>query len=106
MVNIMIDKNTFVKTLDGLKYVMDFNADLNHFFRTRNCDTQIVMPDCTDITINLLHEIFGEKDNNEWISYFCFELDFGREHLEIKDMNGNDIDLSTPEKLYDFLMED
>ena len=31
MVNIMIDKNTFVKTLDGLKYVMDFNADLNHF---------------------------------------------------------------------------
>lgn len=47
----------------------------------------------------LMHDTFGN------ISYFIYELDYGREYQEgcISDKNGN-IDISTPEKLYDFLM--
>lgn len=103
----MITKPVFVKALNDLQNVMDFNTELNSFFRkNNNCDTQIMMPDCTNTVIDLLHEIFGEKDADEWISYFCFELDFGREYLEVTDADRNEIDLSTAEKLYDFLMED
>lgn len=47
----------------------------------------------------LMHDTFGN------ISYFIYELDYGREYQEgcISDKNGK-IDISTPEKLYDFLM--
>lgn len=47
----------------------------------------------------LMHDTFGN------ISYFIYELDYGREYQEgcISDKNGN-IDISTLEKLYDFLM--
>lgn len=45
------------------------------------------------------------QNSVENISYFVYELDYGREYREgcVSDKNGN-IDISTPEKLYDYLM--
>ena len=56
--------------------------------------------------IDLLAEIM--KDEGEDISYFCYELNFGKkwESGTITDRNGNDIDFSSAEKLYDFLARD
>lgn len=56
----------------------------------------------TDI-IDLLSEILHDK--YEDINYFCWELDFGKKWKPgcIKDEKGNDINLSTAEKLYDYL---
>lgn len=49
--------------------------------------------------------ILGERDKDEWIEYFCFELNFGKkwEPGLIRDDNGLDIVLQTPEDLYDLL---
>ena len=40
------------------------------------------------------------------ISYFCFELDYGRKRKEgmIAEQNGEKINLSSPEMLYDYLV--
>ena len=47
------------------------------------------------------------QDNFGNISNFIYELNYGREYREgcVLDKNGN-IDISTPEKLYDFLMSE
>lgn len=55
------------------------------------------------IVIKLLEKLMQDGFGN--ISCFIYELDYGREYQEgcVSDKNGN-IDISTPEKLYDFLM--
>ena len=57
------------------------------------------------IVVKLLEKLMRDSFGN--ISYFIYELDYGREYQEgcVSDKNGN-IDISTSEKLYDFLMAD
>lgn len=53
--------------------------------------------------VNLLEKLMQDKDEN--ISYFIYELDYGRDYQEgcISDDKVN-IDISTAEKLYDYLI--
>lgn len=46
------------------------------------------------------------RDQYEYIDYFIYELDYGRKYEAgmITDENGEDIDLRTPELLYDFII--
>ena len=55
------------------------------------------------IVIKMLEKMM--KDKNENISYFIYKLNYGKEYQEgcIYDDEGN-IDISTAEKLYDYLM--
>ncbi len=57
------------------------------------------------IVVKLLEKLMQDSVGN--ISYFIYELDYSREYREgcVSDNNGN-IDISTPEKLYDLLMEE
>ena len=52
----------------------------------------------------LLERIF----DTDMISYFIYELDYGKKYKAgcVLDENMNEIDLSTPEKLYDYLVQD
>jgi len=58
-----------------------------------------------DIIFDFLHNEFDDKD--DWISYYVYELDFGKDWTEecCKDSDGVIIDLSSSDKLYDFLIE-
>lgn len=51
---------------------------------------------------------FEDRTRTDWISYFIYELEFGKkwEPGMITDVDGSDIDLSTSEKLYDFLISE
>lgn len=55
------------------------------------------------IVVQLLEKIMGDSCGN--ISYFIYELDYGKEYKEgcISDNKGF-IDISSAEKLYDFLI--
>lgn len=48
----------------------------------------------------------GTRDGNE-IEYFIYDLDFGKEYKEgcFTEMDGTPIDISTAEKLYDYITE-
>ena len=48
------------------------------------------------------------QDKNEWISYFVYELDFGKDYeygSVTQEIDGQicNVDISTPEKLYNLL---
>lgn len=49
----------------------------------------------------------GTRDGNE-IEYFIYDLNFGKDYKEgcLTDMNGTPIDISTTEKLYDYIVSE
>lgn len=104
----MLSKEQFINAINEVHAVSKYQRGLNNFFRKNGVDGYIFQPDCTATVINILHIIMGEKDKNEWISYFCFELDYGEKWKvgTIKDENGNDIVLQTAENLYELLMRE
>ena len=99
-----MDKELFIQSINNLKALWNKLDQL-----------------CTDTqgVLNLIEvdEVFNVCDNlikllqlqmydiGDDIAYFIFELDFGAEYEKgsVIDDNGNDIDFSTVEKLYDFL---
>ncbi len=55
--------------------------------------------------IELLITLTGDDPNESWIEYFIWELEFGEKYVpgSIKYSDGRNIDISTSEKLYNFL---
>lgn len=104
--NKVISKELFIEVLEDLKRAEKYSSDLNTFFKKHDVDGYIFQPDCSVSVILLLHEIFGDADKEDWISYFCYDLEFGKKWCPgvVKDEHGNDIPLSTPEELYAFLV--
>ena len=103
----IISKEDFIKVINDVQKVNDYGNGLNEFFRKNNVEGWLIQPDCTDTVVNLLHYIFGGKDADEWIGYFCFELDFGRKYHSgrITDADGSDIKMASAEDLYEFLIK-
>ncbi len=103
----MISKEDFVKAIDAVRDNWDCEDEMNKVLVDHGNDGYVFLGGrCMDAVINLLHAIFGKADKDEWISYFCFDLDFGRDYHKgtIRDDDGSDIDLFTAEDLYDFLI--
>lgn len=101
----VISKKVFKEIMEEIQKSYDYQEGLNQYFEKHDVDGYIYQPDCMCAIIKLLHLIFEEKDTNEWISYFCFELNFGREYKEgtVLDKNGNAIPLATIDDLYTLL---
>ena len=103
----IITREYFNEIMENIKNTYKYQEGLNDYFSKNGVDGYIYQPDCIDTTMKLLHNIFGEKDINEWISYFCFELDFGRRYKDglVKDEFGKNISLATFDDLYTLLTE-
>lgn len=101
----MISKEEFVKAINDVESVSKYHECLNNFFRKNNVEGYIFQPDCCDTVLRLLHTFFINGDKNEWIDYFCFELNFGKnwEAGLVKDEYGKEIVLNTPEALYELI---
>ena len=102
----MISKGRFVSTMERLQEVerkmdkvdealYDLSPDFGGFH----------IPDVLEITLDVLVDIFNDK--NDWIDYFINELDFLKDYKMgcVRDGNDVPIDLSTWDKVYDFLIE-
>ena len=103
----IITKEYFNEIMQSIKNTYKYQEGLNDYFSKSGVDGYIYQPDCVDTTMKILHKLVGEKDINEWISYFCFELDFGRKYKEglVKDEHGKNIPLATFDDLYTLLTE-
>ena len=102
----MITKDEFVAIVNEIEQVHKYSDSLNTFFHKNNVQGYLFQPNCTETALRLLHLIFKSEDTDEWISYFCYELDFGRKYKEgiVKDKDGADIKLQTAEDLYELLI--
>ncbi|MGN5457064.1 MAG: hypothetical protein ACI4XN_13795 [Candidatus Kurthia intestinigallinarum] len=104
----MITKETFVKTMERLE-ALDKKMDaIDEVMRQLSPDfCGFYIPEVFDITIDVLEDAMG--DYEEWIGYCIYELnwlkDFKLGYVTImRDGNEEDIDLSTWDKVYDFIV--
>ena len=107
----MISKEKFVEIINRLKKYNELQNDINELFNESIDNKEMDFMNAGSICIGhesvvvyLLEKIF----DTDMISYFIYELDYGKKYKAgcVLDENMNEIDLSTPEKLYDYLVQD
>ena len=106
----MITKKHFVDIINKLKEVNDFVNETNDRARKLSdavmsdfFNAQSLSISHENIVVELLEDMFNDSD---LIGWWLYELDYGRKFRmgDLRDNKGK-IDLSTAEKLYDYLKE-
>ena len=107
-----LTKQEFVDILNRLREATELVDKVEELFRDSRenlecdfCNGAGLQISHEGIVVKLLEKLMQDSAGN--ISYFIYELDYGKEYREdcVSDKNGN-IDISTPEKLYDYLMKE
>ena len=107
----IISKDKFVEIINRLKNYNNLQDKINDLFRDNIDNKEMDFINAGSICIGhesvvvyLLERMF----DTDMISYFIYELDYGKKYKAgcVLDENMNEIDLSTPEKLYDYLVQD
>ena len=107
----IISKEKFVEIINRLKSHNELQNKIDDLFKdnieNRERDFMNAGSICIgheSVVVYLLERMF----DTDMISYFIYELDYGKKYKAgcVLDENINEIDLSTPEKLYDYLVQD
>ena len=103
----MISKETFVKTMQRLEKI-DFQMnEVDEAFHAL-CSNfgGFYISEALEIPLSILREMFNDKET-DWLGYLAFDRKFLNDWKGgyVRDENGNDVDLSTWDKVYDFLIE-
>lgn len=100
-----MSKESFCKVMDNYKSMFSFIDEMNELFDKYKADGNIYPPLCTETVIDLLEFIFNDK--NQWINYWIFELDFGKNYEDglVTQKDGTIIPLKAVEDLYDLLVK-
>ena len=107
----MITKKEFVNIINRLRNYNDLQNKIDELFENsidnKEMDFMNAGSICIGhetIVVRLLENIFNDKGT---ISWWLYECDYGRDFSlgDLED-NGVEIDLSTPEKLYDYLKKE
>ena len=101
----MISKKTFVDTINSMVKLAVMEEEVRNIYRKNNIDMcgGDVYWEYEGIISNLLSEAMEDVD--EWIIWWIYERDYGRD-VTPKSASYSEkeyIDLTPPEKLYDFL---
>lgn len=103
----MLSKEVFIECLNFMKERDDAMTELNKVF-TEEFEDSVFYPYfkydamMMKVLANAMH------DENDWISYFICEGDYGKDLKfdSVSEEDGTPIDITTPEKLYDFLIKE
>ena len=107
----MISKEKFVEIINRLKSYDELQNKINDLFKENIDNKEMDFMNAGSICIGhesvvvyLLERMF----DTDMINYFIYELEYGKKYTEgcVLDANMNEIDLSTAEKLYDYLVQD
>lgn len=107
-----ITKEEFVDIINRLRESSELVDKVDELFRESReniecdfCNGAGLQISHEGTVVKLLEKLM--KDKYENISYFIYELDYGKEYQDgyVSDKNRN-IDISTPEKLYEFLVDE
>lgn len=60
----------------------------------------------TGLLIDIAEQLIpNEESRAEWVSWFCYECDFGKDNAIAWDKEGVEYTIKTPEELWDFLIK-
>ena len=109
----MIDKEKFCKIIEELRDIEEIQGKIKDIFRNSKNEIlrdfgspyTLVVP--TDhIVVELLKDSFGLDNNDDTLEWWIWEMNYGKNVTaeDVIDENGKFIDITTPEKLYDYLV--
>lgn len=102
----MISRDTFIETMCALE-ILDEKMDKVDGAMKNLCPDfgGFYIPEVFDIVMDILKEMFD--DENDWLGYFVYELDFmnNYKHGDVLDENDQTIELNGWGDVYDFLIE-
>ena len=108
----MITKSKFISILKQLQQATELQNSVDKLIRdneniTGGLDSGIIVSHET-LVIDLLDYIFNQREEESWISYFIYEGEYGKrlESNSVTEEDGTPIDITTAEKLYDFLIDE
>jgi len=104
-------KEKFVEIINEIKKLHEYEDALYALNYNSGFDSELRFPTLEDTVISLLEEVMHcpvDEYIGSDISYFIYDLDFGKdwEPGMIIDKDGNSIDHSTTEKLYDYIVKE
>lgn len=107
----MISKKEFVEIIERLKNYNDLQDKIDDLFKNNIDNKEMDFMNAGSICIgheSVVVELLENMFNTDMISYWIYELDYGREYKDgyVRDVEGNNIDISTLEKLYDYLIKE
>ena len=106
----ILSEQEFVDIINRLRNASDLREQVDKIFH--NSRENVENDFCNAAALQISHEstvVFLLKkmlhDKYDYIEYFIYELDYGRKYEAgmITDENGQDIDIHTPDLLYDFI---
>lgn len=108
----MIQKDLFVQTINFIRDRNDSMNKLNKVF-TEEFEDSVFYPyfkyEAQMLKVLAASFDYDEDIIDDWISYFCFELDFGRKYSSNEEYawekDGTPIKLGSAEELYDYLFK-
>lgn len=102
----MLTKDEFCEAIETIKNVRNYQTEKNKLYRKYGCDGYLIEPDSNLEVMKLLH-IFFEDVDYDVIKTFCLDNNYGqgKNNKTYIDDDGHEKDISTPGKLYDYLVE-
>ena len=105
-------KEDFVDAINRLKAANNLQDDIDNLMEhaRENIENDFMnacalMINHEALVVKLLEVIMDDQDEN--ISYFIYELQYGAEYEPgCYTINGKEVDISTPENLYDYLISE
>ena len=103
-------KEEFVSIIEKLRDSFDLVEKVDELFRNSRDNVECDFGNGAGLQIShegivvlLLKKLMKDKD--DWIDYFIYDLDYGRKYEPgfVKDEKGKNVDLSSAEKLYDYI---
>lgn len=107
----MISKEKFVEIINRLKSYTELQNKINDLFRDNIDNKEMDFINAGSICIgheNVVVYLLERMFDTDMISYFIYELDYGEKYKKgcVLDENMIEIDLSSAEKLYDYLIKE
>jgi len=101
----MIDKETFCKYMREWESLEADTKNAHEALKKLDPDFGgLYLGRHSSLISNLLSDLMNDNHKDSWISYYVYELDFGKKANEYKvGFEGRDYVLDTPEALYDFI---
>ena len=100
----MISRESFARALEDVRKAEIFSDKINAVLNEYD-GGNVYYIGCSDTVQRLLDEEFAiSEEESDWVRYWCWELNFGTIGGGEIMVGGKKVDLSTAEKLYDFLV--
>lgn len=102
----IIDKENFVKIIKELQRIYSLEEKMNSIAKELDQDFP---PSIMVTSYQMISDLLKIAIDDKWdiVSWYLYENDFGNKIKKdsITDLEGNNIDVTTPEKLYDYIIE-